>query len=247
MAAIKQGDSLAVSGPSNFGALDELPLHWQGDHVILMFRDAKTINDYTAASKRWAEVRPKFRAYERDVKCDASGAASDKQIAWDIIDDLHKAPMQVVMSVVALVLAFAGREKDEFFKALEDAYEEAKSYGLDALTGKLEDKAKEGMQKAYETLREALLQYLQSVSRKHFKELLDGIWGTVKAIGKTISKPTMIVANIILTPTEMTPEWCIYLDLIDEEQRKALERLSTKPMETVAPRLDSPSPSLVRP
>ncbi len=205
------------------------------------------MDDYMLASKRWAEVRPKLQAWEIKAECDSSGAASDAAIAQDVIDGFVKAPVQVIVSATQLVLAFAAHEKDDFFKALKDAYKSTTEHAYEGATGKVGDKAQAQMEKAYQRLRETLIQYLQSVSkrsRKHFKALLDGLWGTVKSMGKI----TSLAGSIMISSTKITPEWCGYLNLIDEEQRKSLERIAPMPNGALKlPLNEASGPRLVNP
>ena len=228
MSRVPSVKASAAAQPSRNAALNALPVSQQAVHVLELFRNAKSPQDYAAASKRWSEVRPKLESYETENACADSGAGSDRAIARGVIDDLVAAPIELILAITRMVFAFAGKEKDDLLAALRDAYDATVEEAKSKVGDKAAAKAKVPLDTAYARLREALLRYLQSVSkrsRKHFAEMIDAIAGTLKGYGRLAGKSV----QVFLTPVRLTPEWCGLLPMIDRAQQSALLRVFPDP------------------
>lgn len=217
-------------------ALDALPVTQQALQVLQLFRAARNVDELRSANARWSVVRPKLLESETKLECSASGAGSDKAIAMDVLEDIVGAPLELIFALVQLTLAFSGGEKDEFFAALNDALKEARKEIVDQVTEKVTGKvSKAVMDQAGNRLREALLKYLQSISkrsRKHFAELIDATFGTLKGLGGAVA----LVAKAS-APTSISPEWCGLLAQIEREQDVALRRVFPMQVPTALPLL----------
>jgi hypothetical protein len=215
------------SSPPPF-ALDSLPVTQQALQVLQLFQTASNVGELRAVNKRWSTLRPRLLASESKLECSSAGAGSDKAIALDVLGDLVEAPLELIIALVQLTLAFSGGEKDEFLAALKNAYDEALKEGVDKIQEKVTERiTKAPLEKAGKRLREALLQYLQSISqrsRKHFAELIDATFGTLKGLGGAVA-----LAAKAMAPTTISPEWCGLLAQIDSEQDRTFRRVFPMP------------------
>ena len=221
---------------SKYDSLDKLPIHQQAIQVISMFGNAKDLQEYTEISARWLKVRKGLVEYEKSQSCKDSGSASDWDIALGVIDDLYKAPLGVIKSVTELAISIMDGEKDSAAANLEKAWDDIKKEGWDQLKEKvgekIDQKTKRIRELAYEKLREALLKYLQSVSkrsRSHFLKLIGNAVGIIK-VGAKVATTAL---GLMLTPSKITPEWCGLLKDGDEAQNAASSRLLPRTTERV--------------
>jgi hypothetical protein len=222
--------------PGKFGALDKMPVQAQATQVHQMFRAAKTPQDYLAATSRWTEVRPRLAQSEKSMACEDTGEKYDRQLILDTVEDVVKKPIGLIGAISKFIFAFAGGEKDETLEALKEAAAELGKFAFDKGKDRVLDRAKElALKNIQNQFKEALLRYLQSLvkrSRKHCLELIRNI----AVILKGVSVLTFEAAKVALTPSRISPEWCGYLEIIDEEQHAAFRRVFGNGSATVANR-----------
>jgi len=202
-------------------SISKLPMMLQGSFVAKNFANAKTEEEFARAEAIWITLRPGLAKYEMSLSCKDYGASHDKEIAINLVEELIKKPLSLMMDVSKVVLWLAAQEKDPELEALKDAAKDlAKFYkdktveeGLERLAGG----------KAVERFKEALLKYLQSKSkrsRKYFLQLIGDIVSIAKAYGGLILK-----AGEALSPSRINPEDCGMEVWIERERASALRRI----------------------
>lgn len=213
--------------PDQASATDRLPQSQQAVIVLQQFRSVKTQADYVAAAKRWGALRPQLQQYEAGA-CKDAGASSELDIMVGTLSDLASAPINVILALAQVAIGFAEVDRTALFAALEDAYREALLHvgekQVDKLAEPVKKMAAKSRDQALLALREALLKYLQSVSRrsrKHFNKLISSVFGTISSIGGTAA----IAGKILLQPSKIAPEWCGLLGDVDLAERDAFTRV----------------------
>jgi hypothetical protein len=128
--------------------MKQLPILLQGTIVAKKFANANTVEQFKTAEATWITLRPNLAKYEMSLSCKDYGASHDKDIAIDVVGELLKKPLGLLIDVSKFVLSVAGQEKDEALEALKDATKElvtlAKDKGVEkalenvAARGKIE-------------------------------------------------------------------------------------------------------------
>jgi hypothetical protein len=203
--------------------LKQLPLMLQGAIVAKRFANAKTVDEFRTAEAISITLRPKLARYEMSLSCKDYGSSHDKEIAVDLVEDVFKKPVGLIIDVGKLVISLAGGEKDETLENLKDAAKDfatlAKDKGIERA---LESPTIRG--KINERFKEALLKYLQAHSkrsRKYFLQVIADIGSVAKAYGGVALK----IGEIALTPSRINPEECGSEEWIESERDSALRRV----------------------
>lgn len=207
-------------GPA--ATLKQLPLMLQGAIVAQGFADAKTVDEFRAAEAIWITLRPKLAKYEISLSCKDYGSSHDKEIAIDLVEDLVKKPVGLIIDAGRLVVSLAGGEKDETLENLKDAAKDLATLAKDKGIERTLESAT--TRKIMERFKEALLKYLQAHSkrsRKYFLQIIADIGSIAKAYGGLAIK----VGEIALTPSRINPEECGSEEWIESERLSALRRI----------------------
>ncbi|MFM6933545.1 MAG: hypothetical protein ACKOUT_15035 [Novosphingobium sp.] len=210
-------------------------------YVVDAYNKASSMDDVVYCSELWAYVKTTLALDKLQESCEEA-KRNDMDIAKDLVMDLFSKPVKLVIAILQLLMAFAGKEENEFKNAIKEVASELWEYGLEK---KVTDPAKKAIQekivkKALDKGREATLRYLQKVSkrsRKHFSEVLDKLGATIKTVGGTIFK----AGEIFFTPSQIAPELCGTVGQVEEARNNALQRV----MKAVG--APSSKPPLVKP
>jgi len=225
-----KGDTRDTQQPATLSATRRLPILLQGTNVAASFANAKTVEEFRRAEAIWITLRPDLAKFEISLNCKDYGAAHDKDIAIDLVGELVKKPVGLMIDVGKLVLALAGTEKDESSEALKDAFKEllklAEDKGFEKVAEKVAEKAARG--KTIERFKEALLKFLQAYSkrsRKHFLQVIADILSVAKAYGGLVLQVSFKAVQVALTPSRINPEECGLEKSIELERDAALRRV----------------------
>jgi hypothetical protein len=143
-------------------------------------------------------------------------------IAVAIVEEIVKRPVSLMIAVGNVILSVAAQDEDEALNELKEATKGLAEY----LAEKIEDKAKEAIlkSKAVERFKEALLQWLQSYSkrsRKYFIQIIDDI----VHLTKDIVGLTWTVGGILLTPSAISPDACGSVQQIEKDRISAIMKV----------------------
>lgn len=213
---------------AKFAAFNKQSTFTKTSTITDMFAKANTAEQFKNASDHWSQVRDEVRKAEEKLSCE-DYESSDKQLIFDAVEDLISKPIGLILSTLAMLISFAGREEEQLIKDLKDVSEELALLAIDKVTGKVSDKMGDELKKKVGgPLRESLLRYLQKVSkrsRKHFAQILDNLAGTAKAVGST----AMTTAKIALTPSKIAPDLCASVGSLDKARGEAAQRIFKLP------------------
>ena len=218
-------DWVTRKSASSVATMKQLPILLQGTMVATSFANANTVEEFQAADAIWITLRPNLAKYEMSLSCKDYGASHDKDIAIDLVDELLKKPVGLMIDVGKLVLSLAGGEKDDTLENLKDAMKDLVTLAKDKGVEKAVENAT-ARGRIIERFKEALLRYLQSHSkrsRKYFLQVIDDVGTVAKAYGGLALK----VGEVALTPSRINPEECGSEEWIERERRSAVRRVFT--------------------
>jgi hypothetical protein len=216
--------SQVTSQPKPAHLFDVLALHND-------FRHAQTQDEYEAAVRKWAALRPHLVEYEKENKCDQPGDPTPLGWVIDRVND-QVGSLKSLIALAKVLLAFVGQEKEELVDALKETLEEAKKYGWnlfeDKINDKIKDKSRPRLRQILARLESAIISYLRSLKKrspKYYREVLRKAAGAIKGIGGL----TFEVIKLLLDPIPIAAELCGVLKEIDQEERSASYRIIGRP------------------